>query len=177
MSKKKKPFKETKFAGVLGKVGKVLPEIAGAAYSMVVKGDFTGAIEHVADALNLRKDDPYINEMSLDFNSRMMEFELEFQRNDIVLHEIAAGDRASARKMATETSLWPQIILSMLYTTGYFGILYYYLTFDINLTTAQDKIVSGLMGTLSAAQLLILNFWFGSTAGSKLKTALMAKNK
>jgi len=32
----------------------------------------------------------------------------------------------------------------------------------------------GLLGVLSTAQIQIMNFWFGSSSGSKQKTAVMA---
>src|SRR5262245_37607253 len=53
--------------------------------------------------------------------------EIDFQKflteSGIKLEELDVQDRASARLLATARGMWPQVALSMLYSTGYFGVL------------------------------------------------------
>ena len=90
---------------------------------------------------------------------------------------IHADDRGSARQLAIATGIWPQVILSTLYTIGYFWVLWLYLTGRVaDLMPEQQAMTTTLVGALTAVQVQILNFWFGSSSGSKDKTAAMARN-
>lgn len=105
-----------------------------------------------------------------------MEFDKEMKRLDIDLEKVNAGDRASARELAKETGITPQVILSVVYTVGYFGVLFMFMTGQLNVPEAYASMFSGLLGVLSAAQVQIMNFWFGSSSGSKRKTEALARN-
>lgn len=92
--------------------------------------------------------------------------ELELKEDD--LH---AKDRNSARDMATKTSIAPQVALSVLYTTGYFAVLYMFLTGAVAVADSIKTEFAMVLGVLTAGQVQIMNFWFGSSSGSKEKTS------
>lgn len=106
-----------------------------------------------------------------------IEFEKEMRRLDIDLEKISAGDRASARELAKTKGIWPQVAISIAYSAGYFGVMAAFITGNLSVPEEFASMFNGLLGVLSAAQIQIMNFWFGSSAGSKAKTdAMVNKN-
>ena len=66
----------------------------------------------------------------------------------------------------------PQMILSVVYTFAYFTLVFGLLVSEkppFAIPEARGDIIIGLIGILTAAQTQILNFWFGSSSGSKDK--------
>ncbi len=103
-----------------------------------------------------------------------MEFKQHMKELDIDLEKIHAGDRDSARDLATKTTIWPQVIISSIYSVGYFFVVGMFMAGKIQVPPEHSVMFGGLLGVLSAAQIQIMNFWFGSSAGSKDKTARLA---
>jgi len=103
-----------------------------------------------------------------DFKVRMQELGLDEKK-------IAAQDRDSARKLGIQTTLIPQMILSTIFVTAFAAILYAVFTKVVALDGVQQNIVMYLLGILSAGMVQIMNFWFGSSSGSKEKDALKLK--
>lgn len=112
---------------------------------------------------------------------KLKEAELRFEQfmdeNDLKREDIAASDRGSAREMAVAKGMLPQIILSGLYTIGYFLILYAFVRGGIDIPEKNMPIAATLFGVLTASQVQIMNFWFGSSAGSAKKTVLLANGR
>jgi len=106
-----------------------------------------------------------------------LEFAREMKKLDVDLEEIAYQDRDSARELAKKRGFVPQIIISAVYSMGYFGILYAFMEGHIEVQQQFAPMFNGLLGVLSAAQIQIINFWFGSSAGSKAKTDALALAK
>lgn len=100
------------------------------------------------------------------------EFQLKCKELDLEPEKLAQADRADARAMA-KVNMRPQIILSGAFTVGYFSIFLWLLAMDIELNIRQATMVNVLMGVLTAGVVKILDFWFGSTAGSALKSQLL----
>jgi hypothetical protein len=100
--------------------------------------------------------------------------EMEFQKHmadlGVRLEELEVEDRGGARQLATEKGIKVQASLSGLYTAGYFGTLGVFIMGWTNIEPSMSGMVVTLIGALGAAQLQILNFWFGSSRGSKEKT-------
>jgi hypothetical protein len=84
--------------------------------------------------------------------------------------DLHAKDRASAREFAAKTSITPQITLSMLYTVGYIAVLYMFLKGSVAVADSIKSEFNMILGVLTAGQVQVMNFWFGSSSGSKDKT-------
>ncbi|MCK5611782.1 hypothetical protein KAR91_58475 [Candidatus Pacearchaeota archaeon] len=89
--------------------------------------------------------------------------------------DLHAKDRASARDMAAKTGIKPQVILSVLYTVGYIVVLYMFLSGGVDIAESIKAEFNMLLGVLTTCQVQIMNFWFGSSSGSKDKTHKLNK--
>ena len=94
---------------------------------------------------------------------------------DIDLEKISSEDRDSARKMQMETRDWIPRALALSVTVGFFGILAWLLTKGVPPTGSETLIY--MLGALGTAWTGIVQFYFGSSAGSKAKTDALAKPK
>lgn len=109
-----------------------------------------------------------------DLKTADMEFRKHMADLGVRLEEIASQDRSDARLLAREKGIKVQAGLSLGYTVGYFGTLGFFIMGWTQIDPAMNGMVTTLIGALGAAQLQILNFWFGSSRGSKEKTELLA---
>lgn len=103
-----------------------------------------------------------------------IQFKLEMKRLGYQIYEQDVKDRGSARLMAQAIGAIPQIVLSSLYTIAYFWTLYEVLSGNIEIADEIKPLANTLIGVLTAAQIQIMNFWFGSSSGSKQKTDALA---
>lgn len=99
------------------------------------------------------------------------DFKVEMRKLDITLEELHAGDRDSARKLAIAKGVEPQVVLSAIFIGGFFIVLYSLLGGKITIPEDIKDAVLPLIGILTSSVLMITNFWFGSSRGSKDKTA------
>jgi len=102
-------------------------------------------------------------------------FKLKMKELDIDLEKISSEDRDSARKMQMETRDWIPRALAISVTFGFFGILTWLLTKGVPPTGSETLIY--MLGALGTAWTGIVQFYFGSSAGSKAKTDALAKTK
>lgn len=116
-------------------------------------------------------------EQMLALKSADQQFKKDMKALDIDLERINQADRTSARDMASKTGRRPQIILSVVYTLAYAGALALFLTGSVSFPDNLHDLVLVLMGILTTAQTQILNFWFGSSSGSKEKTHILGDNR
>lgn len=84
--------------------------------------------------------------------------------------EADVKDRDSARDRQVRMKDWTPNIIAGVYITGYFIVMYVILTGQITIPENNKDIVYMLMGALTAGLAQILNYFFGSSSGSKLKT-------
>lgn len=103
------------------------------------------------------------------------QFRKDMAQLGVDLERIHQADRASAREMMKEKGMAPQLILSVVYTIAYGVVLYCFMAGKIHVPDAQQILFGSLIGILTAAQVQILNFWFGSSSGSKEKDGHMAQ--
>ena len=89
------------------------------------------------------------------------------------LEGIHAGDRDSARRLAIATTLIPQLVLSTLFVVGYFALCWALLSKQIEIAESMRDIFVVLVGVLTAGVSQILNFWLGTSAGSKNKDNIL----
>ena len=100
-------------------------------------------------------------------------FQVKMKELGIDVYRLEVDDRKSARDLA-KVNFWPQITLSVLYSGGYFAVLFQFVTGTVLVSAQSESIFSALIGVMTAAQIQIMNFWFGSSFGSKEKTAVMS---
>ena len=88
---------------------------------------------------------------------------------DLKEDQLHGEDRNSARELAKSTSILPQVTLSALYTIGYFVVMYMFITGGVTIADGIKSEFNMVLGVMTAAQIQIMNFWFGSSSGSKSK--------
>lgn len=88
--------------------------------------------------------------------------------------EIAAQDRASARYMQAQTKSEIPGFLAILITVGFFGILIGMMTGLLKATGNTEALLI-MLGALGAAWGAVVNFYYGSSAGSEAKNALLSE--
>lgn len=163
----------SKWNSVKDIIGKIAPGLATA---------LGGPLAGVATGIILAKlgmgpgeDDKAIAALQTDPDAilKLKLAELEFQKflreSDIKLVELDVQDRASARNMAISIGQLPTSVLASIYTIGFFVLIFGLFSGMFSLPSGETTLFSGLVGTLSAAQMLILNFYFGSSSGSARK--------
>ena len=98
--------------------------------------------------------------------------ELGFQ-NEQALQQIAADDRDSARKMHMAVRDYSTPILSFMVVLAFFGSIYLLLTQVVSIEDGMRDVVMMLLGTLAASFTQVMNFRFGTSAGSRDKTEML----
>lgn len=141
--------------------------LAGAATKFIagkLLGDENADIQDIEAAVLGASPEQLANLKSLD-----NEFKLEMKKLDIDVIALSVDNTKSAREMA-KTNMWPQIILSALFVVGYFAILISlgFGLFSLD-NSAKDTLIL-LLGIMTREMPTIMQFWFGSSFGSKNKT-------
>ena len=96
-------------------------------------------------------------------------FETKMKELGLKEKDLEAKDRADARAMGIKTTLLPQMIISTIFVLAFSVILYTVFTESIEMTETQKTMTTYLLGILSAGMIQVMNFWFGSSSGSKEK--------
>ena len=99
---------------------------------------------------------------------------IKLRELDIDLEKVHAADRDSARNMAIKTGdVWtPRILAFVVLIT--WGIVQYHLLTAVVDSTMRE-LVARLLGTLDAALMAVLYYYYGSSAGSAAKNDALAK--
>lgn len=159
-----------------GFVGSVAPTLATA-----LGGPMAGmATKAIADALGVDNEEIEISKALATANPETLvklkeidkNFDIEMKKLNISLEEIAYKDRDSARNLF-RVDKRPQIALSALFIVGYFVILSLMLAGVFTIPEGLMEPVLLLLGMLSREVPTIMQFWFGSSTGSKDKTKVM----
>jgi hypothetical protein len=109
-------------------------------------------------------------EQLLDLQAVEKQFLKDMKALDVDLHKAAMKDVGDARSTMVKTSMIPQIALSVIFIVGYFWTVNALLIGDIKIEPDHKDMVTILLGVLTAGVANIMQFWFGSSAGSKYKT-------
>lgn len=145
-------------AGAIGAIGSALGLGDDASHDDILKG--------VASATAEQK--IALKQAEMDFQARMQEMGF---KNASDLLSIDAGDRKDARAMQVSVRSWTPAILSAIVTVGFFGILGGMMAGLLNAKDNQALLV--MLGSLGTGWTSILNFYFGSSAGSARKDELL----
>jgi hypothetical protein len=105
-----------------------------------------------------------------DFQAQMAELGY---KDAEALAATAAADRASAREMQIQTKSILPGVLAVLVTFGFFGLLG--LSAFHTMPKSSEKILDVMTGSLGTAWIMIITYYFGSSAGSDRKTELLAQ--
>jgi hypothetical protein len=88
---------------------------------------------------------------------------------------ITNADRADARNMAVKTGdVWTPRILACFIVVAWTFVQWYLLSHVVDQT--MRELVARLLGTLDAALMAVLYFYFGSSASSRVKDEALAKS-
>lgn len=162
-----------------GIVGEVAPAIGTA-----LGGPMAGtAVKFIADKLLGKKDAGaqevanYITNATPEQLAQLKkldnDFSVQMRQLDVDVEKINATDRASARDLAIKTTLWPQIVISSVFL-AIFGAVSYSVFNGFKIDPSVHDIVIYLLGILSAGLTQVLNFFLGSSMGSKHKDTSLA---
>jgi hypothetical protein len=164
-----------------GLLGQIAPTIATA-----IGGPVAGmAVKALAGALGLSQDSSTDDVQTALMNATPeqlaaikkvdADFKVQMKELDIDLERIAAGDRDSARNMQMHTNDWIPRAMAIMVTFGFFGILTWLLTKGVPPTGSETLIY--MLGALGTAWTGIVQFYFGSSAGSKAKTDALVQGE
>lgn len=157
-------------AGVAPTLGAALGGPFGGVAMKFLADKFTGGDTGKVEDFLLSANPDSLKELKL----AEIEFETKMRELDIDVMKLDVGDRSSARDLAKSQGIWPQVTISLAYSVGYFSVMAAFITGHLHVPTEHASMFNGLLGVLSAAQIQIMNFWFGSSSGSKAKTAASA---
>ena len=114
------------------------------------------------------------NKLSADQIAAVQQEEIKFKEQTQALglnfEQLAVEDRKSARDMQTVTGSIIPPVLSVLVTAGFFGILAYLMVKPADTSNTPLMIMLGSLGTAWTG---IIAFYFGSSAGSQKKDAML----
>lgn len=123
-------------------------------------------------------------QLSPDQYSALKKAEYDFKRqlaeNDIKIDEIAADDRKSARSLTSDLAKaghgasYASAIISLVVCGGFFFVLYHVM--ENSIPEGSREIALILLGSLGAGFTQVLNFWLGSSKGSKDKTQALTES-
>lgn len=102
--------------------------------------------------------------------------EIDFQKAmsdaGIKLEELASADRANARDREIKTQDWTPRILAALVVAGWITVQFYLLRHVVD--ASMRELIARVLGTLDSALMLVLSYYFGSSASSKGKDDTLA---
>ncbi len=131
-------------------------------------GDENAGEEVLSQAIHSANPEMFVKIKELD-----LEFKKQIARIGLEEKQLVVEDRKSARELF-KINIWPQIILSTVYIAGYFTILGVVLTGKVNVDPDLKSLTNILIGVLTGTIPMIMQFWFGSSLGSKEKTKHLA---
>jgi hypothetical protein len=105
------------------------------------------------------------------------DFKADMASKGIDLETIHAASRKDARRFAEATSMAPQLVLGVVFVTGYFVVIIGLMVGELDIPEGSGQLVSALIGVLTAGVIKVLDFFLGSSAGSKMKSVIMGNNK
>jgi hypothetical protein len=148
-------------------LGGPLAGVAVKTLSSALFGNEDGTEEQISAAMAVATPDQLAAIKKID-----ADFKVQMKSLDIDLERIAAGDRDSARQMQRETKDWVPKVLAIVITLGFFGILIWMLLKGMPQTGTEALLM--MLGALGTAWTGVVNFYYGSSAGSKAKNDLLA---
>ncbi len=110
-------------------------------------------------------------DLQLKFEGEMQQMVLN---GDIRKYEADVEDRKSAREREMKMGGTMTAFLGGSIVIGFFGVLFFVISGRVPADVDQ-MYVGALLGTLGTMAVQVMNYYFGSSQGSKLKTEFMGK--
>ena len=142
--------------------------LAVRAISSALLGKEDGSESEVALALQSASPDALLKLKDAD-----NKFAVDMEQLGVDIYKIDAESQDSARKMQMSVKSIVVPTLAIITVGGFFAVIGFVLTGKVPLDSTVTGMVIGAVGS-KAEQ--IYNFYFGSSAGSKQKTSLLAKD-
>jgi len=140
--------------------------MAAKALSHAVLGKDEGTEDEIAEAMRVA--DPATFER---IKKSEQDFKLQMEAMGVKREQLASEDRKSAREMFIATKTWIVPTLAGLTVAGFFGTMTLVLMGEVD---TDSTILGFVLGQISAKTEQVYNFYFGSSAGSKEKTAALS---
>ncbi len=146
--------------------------VLGGLASSVLEAAFPGDTQAEIEA-KIAEGSP---ETLLALKTANQDFEVRMRELDIDEQALYVGDTDKARVFSASTSIVPQVMLTILFLSIYAGLMYIFFTVDFELNDWQRGQMGILIGVATTAVVQIINFWFGSSKGSKDKDSRNGAN-
>jgi hypothetical protein len=157
--KKAMPFITTGLS-IAGPAGAAAAAILGKIPALNVSNPTVDSIQKALTGLTLTP------ELQAQLAQAEESFKLQMQsmgyQHEDELAKIAADDRASARAMQIQTRSWVVPALAVLITFGFFGLLTL-LLYHVA-PAGSEKILDVMTGSLGTAWIMVVTYYFGSSA-------------
>lgn len=147
-------------------LGGPLAGLATKTLSEALLGNADGSPDEIAAALGSATPEQLAKLREIDAN-----FKVTMRKLDIDLAQIDASDRDSARNREIQLKDRTPMILAGVVCFGFFGTLIGLLLYGLP-PRGQDAVLI-LLGALSAAFTAIVNYYYGSSSGSKAKEQII----
>ncbi len=109
-----------------------------------------------------------LKKLDAEYKTRMAELGIDEQK-------IASLDRDSARKREIAIKDHIPATLAIMLTLGFFGVLVGIMVYPIQ--EGAKSVIDVMLGSLGTAWISCVTYYFGSSAGSKIKTELLGHQK
>lgn len=124
-------------------------------------GEALGLSEHTEEAISTALAGAKPEDL-LKLKQADQQFAKDMKALDVDLERISAGDRDSARKREAETKDWtPRILAFVIVVT--WGMVQWYILHNV-IADDMRELVMRVLGTLDAALMLVLAYYFGASA-------------
>tara|TARA_R110000851_G_C13089506_1_gene566729 strand:+ start:708 stop:1208 length:501 start_codon:yes stop_codon:yes gene_type:complete len=161
---------------LLNLIGTIAPTVATA-----LGGPLAGmAVKALAESLGVEEDRSVIEgilanpsqEDLVKIKELEISFKLRLKELEIDVYKIDAADRDSARKREMSVGGYTNPVISFVVIFGFFAVLSF--VFSGSIPENVDRLYIGsLLGILSSMAERVMNYYFGSSSGSKQKTKIM----
>jgi len=99
------------------------------------------------------------------------EYRLELTKAGVEFERMAVDNTKSARAMATAKGLLPQLLLSVIVLTAFGIVLYLVFSGKTSIQEGVRDMALLLLGVLTGEVPRVMQFWLGSSTGSKRKVS------
>jgi hypothetical protein len=162
-------------------LGTAIAGPAGAAIGQMVAAEFGGSLADPNGLIQKVITDPNaavkLIEIQNNTKVQLQQITMQVAENELKYatqqQEIDYQNTKSAREANAQAKSFMPEILSTVITVGFFGCIYWVAVYPQDKSDAQ--VLYMLLGAMASAFGAVINYWLGSSAGSRLKDIAMYK--